>query len=117
MAHRLRVFGPRSGPRSLAQDSQFAMSMVVVVVAQADAGKRLDRVGKIEEPDLEAEALAEEFAQRAHAEPLGRVVSRREEVHPVLERTMLDPLARLAGDEGVEPGGHRLVERRLAPRR
>src|SRR5664280_426540 len=69
-----------------------------------------DRVGDVEEADVEVEALTEELPQRAHAEALGGVVAGGDEVDPVLLGAVHDPLAGLAGDVGVEARRDGLIE-------
>ena len=51
---------------------------------------------------LDAEAVAQDLAEPAHAERLGRVVPGRDEVRPALARVRHHVLGRLAGEEGVE---------------
>ena len=58
-------------------------------------------VGDLDELPLETEAVGEVCRERLDAEPLGRVVSRREQVDPELARGRGARLLRLAGEEGV----------------
>ena len=64
--------------------------------AQTGFGRSIERV-------LDPEAVGQQIAQRADAEGLRRVVAGGDEVDPSLARLGHDVLARLAGQERVEP--------------
>src|SRR5581483_6061392 len=73
----------------------------------------LHRVRHVDELDVDAEALRHVLAERAHAQALGGVVACRQVDDAGLAREVRHPLARLAGDEGVEALRDGLVELRL----
>src|SRR3954454_15062571 len=72
---------------------------------------RSNRVGDVHPFVDDPETLGEQLAETPDPEGLGRVVARGEKMHARLAGVRHDVLARLAGEERVQPVGHGLLWR------